>query len=193
MAKVSMKKMNEAIDYRDEIREADNSLRSMQSRYKASGASLTRPKNTYQNWVDHLDELESPKELDSNDEKYQKVWAQTKKWHEKLMLTREEIEIDLSLRDIPDPESTPLPPEVEIEIEGISSHINTERVVVNEAPENKPSSVLLLEGGSLMNAVYLEDMFVFQGNQILQVFGTSKIVELFAKIISPEMVVADEN
>ena len=173
----------ELILYRDEVRYVCNRMDAVYKKFKEGGDkdSVLASAKYYR---EYMGEIDKPTiDRDCEDAAYLRTNKSIKNFR---------IRIKKTLEDIKD-ETSPMKPEPE------PDHDEIERAILAEESSHrytgtkdeilglpKPTPPLpsrsFTEDG--LQVAYLEDMFVFHGNQIRQLYGTEKLCHLFARIFN---------
>lgn len=161
METVSNRKYKQLRDYRDKVKSKWGSIKSSQYRLTSGESSAENTIKAIRRKVDELNAIEAPKFESTSDPLYNRSLKSVKGLIEKSHAALADLEF-----------SKPLNPPGVISV--VIPEPSTEKLVCTTDMSSSSSEV----------AAYMEDMFIFQGNQISAVYGQQKLLSLFAKIIS---------
>ena len=211
MAKVTKKAMAAITTYRDDVRSLANKMANLQWRYEESaggrsdktglllGKIAPRPINTFAEQLVLRREIEKPELIDrgEGDNRYANMVDSAAQWEKSIWETITAIKKDIKASN----DANPFEDEGDVgandeEAQAIAA---SERAMeaVHTKSKGEAAAIAAKEPQQAMahnpaqaalsfeaKEAYLEDMFIFQGIQIQQIYGTAKIVELFARVLT---------
>ena len=160
-------------------------MRSIQERYLKSKGPLTRARNTFKSWLEYEKKLVMPTLPDTKDDVYLELFSDVNECRKKLKVTMDTISYELKEDNAEIARSMPIetmPKDWDKPILLPDDNMPPPLPGMMRPSKSQPAKTLPLDA----SLAYMEDMFIFQGNQIRQINGTEHLMRLISKMICDE-------